>query len=47
MIPKLLSTPERYFYHSFPRRAINTIGEVTKGLTILRFMKEMGLLLTP
>ena len=40
--------PERFFYHSFPRRrGIDESGEVEKGLAILRLMKEMGLLLTP
>lgn len=38
--------PERYFYHSFPRRKDKT-GEEEKGLKILGLMKKMGLLLTP
>jgi len=37
--------PERYFYHSFPRRKEKT-DEVEKGLKILSMMKKMGLLLT-
>ncbi len=39
-------SPERYFYHSFPRGTDKMDG-VGKGLTILQSMKEMGLLLTP
>jgi len=38
--------PERYFYHSFPRRKGET-DEVERGLKILSMMKKMGLLLTP
>jgi hypothetical protein len=47
----MTSVPERYFYHSFPRRSrnhsIDVTAEVEKGLAILRSMKKMGLLLTP
>jgi hypothetical protein len=40
--------PRRFFYHSFPRRrGSEETYEVEKGLTILRLMKKMGLLLTP
>jgi len=44
----LKSGPERFFYHSFPRRpSTDESGEVEKGLTILHMMKDIGLLLTP
>lgn len=47
-IPALTSGPQRFFYHSFPRRrGKEEAGEVEKGLTILRLLKEMGPLLTP
>ena len=47
-IPALERGPERFFYHSFPRRLpVPESGQAEKGLTILRLMKEMGLLLTP
>jgi len=40
--------PQRFFYHSFPRRrGPEETYEVEKGLAILRLMKKMGLLLTP
>ncbi len=45
------SGPERYFYHSFPRKprnhSIDVTAEVEKGLAILSSIKKMGLLLTP
>jgi hypothetical protein len=47
-IPSLKPGPERFFYHSFPRRrGTDTSDEAEKGGAILRLMKEMGLLLTP
>jgi hypothetical protein len=39
--------PERYFYHSFPRRSRSTEQEITSGLAILRLIRDFGLLLTP
>ena len=39
--------PERYFYHSFPRRGRDEKVEVQKGLTILELIRDFGLLLTP
>jgi hypothetical protein len=37
--------PERYFYHSFPRRP-QTEGH-GHGLTILELIRDFGLLMTP
>ncbi len=43
-----LIVPERYFYHSFPRRGADDLTlDVKKGLAILRSMTKSGLLLTP
>lgn len=39
--------PERYFYHSFPRRGRADAGESQKGLKILELIRDFGLLLTP
>jgi hypothetical protein len=39
--------PERYFYHSFPRRSRKTATENEKGCQILSIMRDVGLLLTP
>jgi hypothetical protein len=39
--------PERYFYHSFPRRSRSTEQEITNGLVILELIRDFGLLLTP
>jgi len=39
------SPPDRYFYHSFPRRAGS--DEMKKGLSILKSIVKSGLLLTP
>lgn len=38
--------PERYFYHSFPRRSDGE-NEIDKGLQILKSIVDSGLLLTP
>jgi hypothetical protein len=38
--------PERYFYHSFPRRGKKCASEEKLGLDILRLITEFGLLLT-
>jgi hypothetical protein len=43
-----LILPERYFYHSFPRRFTGKPEEeLKKGLEILRAMRDFGLVLTP
>jgi len=39
--------PERYFYHSFPRRMRNSEGEVAAACEILAVIRDYGLLLTP
>jgi hypothetical protein len=39
--------PERYFYHSFPRRGASTVDEIEKGCKILAAICDFGLLLTP
>ena len=39
--------PERYFYHSFPRRSNGEQDEIERGLRILMSMVKSGLLLTP
>jgi hypothetical protein len=39
--------PERYFYHSFPRRGRATDDEVAKGCKILSLIADAGLLLAP
>jgi hypothetical protein len=39
--------PERYFYHSFPRRGASTTDEIDKGCKILAAIRDFGLLLTP
>lgn len=39
--------PERYFYHSFPRRSRSSELEITNGITILKLIRDFGLLLTP
>jgi hypothetical protein len=40
--------PERFFYHSFPRRGrSDTTAENPKGLKILELIRDFGLLLTP
>ncbi len=39
--------PERYFYHSFPRRSRLSEREIASGLTILELIRDFGLLLTP
>lgn len=36
--------PERYFYHSFPRRSRSTEREIASGLTILELIRDFGLL---
>jgi hypothetical protein len=41
------TVPERYFYHSFPRRGRSTDGELEKGLKILSLICEAGLVLAP
>ncbi|MBI3884137.1 MAG: hypothetical protein HY302_00145 [Opitutae bacterium] len=42
-----MNSDERFFYHSFPRRGRDTIGEVTKGCEILALIRDAGLLLAP
>jgi hypothetical protein len=39
--------PERYFYHSFPRRSRSSDREITSGLLILELIRDFGLVLTP
>lgn len=39
--------PERYFYHSFPRRRASPAEEIGKGCKILAAIRDFGLLLTP
>jgi hypothetical protein len=39
--------PERYFYHSFPRRSRSPAREIPSGLAILELIRDHGLLLTP
>jgi hypothetical protein len=39
--------PERYFYHSFPRRGRETAAEIEKGCHILSIMKDVGLVMAP
>jgi len=45
--PSGIAPPERYFYHSFPRRGRATDDEVAKGCKILSLIAEAGLLLAP
>jgi hypothetical protein len=44
-----LTTTERFFFHSFPRGAKGETrnGQLARGLSILRAVKEMGLVLAP
>lgn len=39
--------PERFFYHSFPRRGRSTDSEIEKGCKILSLIGEAGLVLAP
>lgn len=39
--------PERYFYHSFPRRGRETEGEIEKGCQILTLIRDFGLVMAP
>jgi hypothetical protein len=39
--------PERFFYHSFPRRGASTALETQKGKQILAAIRDFGLVLTP
>jgi hypothetical protein len=39
--------PERYFYHSFPRRKRQTTAEIQKGCQILSIMRDVGLVMAP
>jgi hypothetical protein len=39
--------PERYFYHSFPRRMRATTAEIEKGCQILSIMRDVGLVMAP
>ena len=39
--------PERYFYHSFPRRNRETAAEIEKGCQILSIMRDNGLVMAP
>ena len=41
------AVPERYFYHSFPRRGASSAEEMDKGCKILAAIRDFGLLLTP
>jgi hypothetical protein len=39
--------PERFFYHSFPRRGRGIDGEIEKGYKILSLITEVGLVMAP
>jgi hypothetical protein len=39
--------PERYFYHSFPRRGRSTDAEIEKGCKILSIIRDSGLVMAP
>lgn len=39
--------PDRFFYHSFPRRGANSELEIDKGCSILASMRDLGLGLIP
>ncbi len=39
--------PERYFYHSFPRRMRETAAEIKKGCQIFSLMRDVGLVMAP
>jgi hypothetical protein len=39
--------PERYFYHSFPRKWRETDAEIEKGCTILSIIRDSGLIMAP
>jgi hypothetical protein len=41
------AAPERYFYHSFPRRSRGTPAEIEEGCAILRIIRDHGLALVP
>jgi hypothetical protein len=41
------SIPERYFYHSFPRRGASAADEIDKGCKVLAAIRDLGLLLMP
>ncbi|HEX4415021.1 MAG TPA: hypothetical protein VH107_15400 [Lacipirellulaceae bacterium] len=41
------SVPERFFYHSFPRRSRFTQAEIEEGCTILGIIRDHGLALVP
>jgi hypothetical protein len=41
------ATPERYFYHSFPRRMRDQEAENNAGCSIIELVRDFGLLLTP
>jgi hypothetical protein len=42
-----VNAPERYFYHSFPRRMRDTAAEIEKGCQILSLMRDVGLVMSP
>jgi hypothetical protein len=42
-----LPGPERYFYHSFPRRGRSTDAEIDKGCRILEIIRDSGLVMAP
>jgi Putative abortive phage resistance protein AbiGi, antitoxin len=39
--------PERFFYHSFPRRGRGSDGEIEKGCKILSLITKIGLVMAP
>ncbi|MGD0192466.1 MAG: abortive infection system antitoxin AbiGi family protein [Rhizomicrobium sp.] len=41
------AAPERFFYHSFPRRSRFTPAEIEEGCTILGIIRDHGLALVP
>ncbi|HEY1615780.1 MAG TPA: hypothetical protein VGF97_19060 [Rhizomicrobium sp.] len=43
----LVGAPERYFYHSFPRRARDKPTEVEVGCAILEIIRDSGLVMAP
>lgn len=41
------AAPERYFYHSFPRRSLDSSNEIEKGCKILSLIRDSGLVMAP
>jgi hypothetical protein len=44
---RMPTMPERYFYHSFPRRGAHTPQEIDKGCAVLKSIKDFGLAMLP